>query len=101
VKKEILASLMSSCPWRQVSLLIVGAKMSSASRCLQHQESCVKMSSTSRKSHKDVRRQVGRVNMLRRFRYRYSFICQGTSTRRQRSDLFGLRVKLPPGTTSL
>jgi len=26
----------------------------------------------------------------------YSFICQGTSTRRQRSDLFGLRVKLPP-----
>jgi len=25
---------------------------------------------------------------------RYSFICQGTSTRRQRSDLFGLRVKL-------
>jgi len=22
------------------------------------------------------------------------FICQGTSTRRQRSDLFGLRVKL-------
>jgi len=24
-----------------------------------------------------------------------SFICQGTSTRRQRSDLFGLRVKLP------
>jgi len=29
-------------------------------------------------------------------RYRYSFICQGTSTRRQRSDLFGLRVKLPP-----
>jgi len=27
---------------------------------------------------------------------RYLFICQGTSTRRQRSDLFGLRVKLPP-----
>jgi len=26
--------------------------------------------------------------------YRYSFICQGTSTRRQRRDLFGLRVKL-------
>jgi len=25
--------------------------------------------------------------------YRYSFICQGTSTRKQRSDLFGLRVK--------
>jgi len=36
-----------------------------------------------------------------RFRYRYSFICQGTSTRRQRSDLFGLPVKLPPVTTSL
>jgi len=31
---------------------------------------------------------------------RYSFICQGTSSRRQRSDLFGLRVKLPPVTTS-
>jgi len=31
----------------------------------------------------------------------YSFICQGTSTRRERSDLFGLRVKLPPVTTSL
>jgi len=30
-----------------------------------------------------------------------SFICQGTSTRRQRSDLFGLRVKLPPVTTNL
>jgi len=24
------------------------------------------------------------------FRFRYSFICQGTSTRRQRRDLFGL-----------
>jgi len=34
-------------------------------------------------------------------RFRYSFICQGTSTRRQRSDLFGLQVKLPPVTTSL
>jgi len=29
------------------------------------------------------------------------FICQGTSTTCQRSDLFGLRVKLPPVTTSL
>jgi len=35
------------------------------------------------------------------FRFRSSFICQGTSTRRQRSDLFGLRVKLPPVSTSL
>jgi len=26
--------------------------------------------------------------------FRYSFICQGTSTRRQRRDLFGHRVKL-------
>jgi len=35
-------------------------------------------------------------------RFRYSFICQGTSTRRQQSDIFGLRVKLPPvATTSL
>jgi len=35
-----------------------------------------------------------------RFRFRYSFICQDTSIRRQRNDLFGLRVKLPPVTTS-
>jgi len=35
------------------------------------------------------------------FRFRYSFICQGTSTRRQRSDVFGLRVKLSPVTISL
>jgi len=35
-----------------------------------------------------------------RFRFKYSFI-QGTSTRRQRRDLFGLQVKLPPVTTSL
>jgi len=33
------------------------------------------------------------------FRFRSSFICQGTSTRRQRSDLFGLWVKLPLVTT--
>jgi len=32
------------------------------------------------------------------FRFKYVFICQCTSTRRQRSDLFGLRVKLPPVT---
>jgi len=31
----------------------------------------------------------------------YSFICQGTTNRRQRSDVFDLRVKLPPVTTSL
>jgi len=31
---------------------------------------------------------------------RSSFICQGTSTRRQRRNLCGLRVKLPPVTTS-
>jgi len=36
-----------------------------------------------------------------RFRFRYSFICQGTSTRRQRRNLSGLLVKLPPVTTSL
>jgi len=30
-----------------------------------------------------------------------AFNCQGTSTSRQRSDLFGFRVKLPPVTTSL
>jgi len=33
--------------------------------------------------------------------FRYSFICQGTLTRRQQSDLFGHRVKLPPVTASL
>jgi len=34
--------------------------------------------------------------------FRYSFICQGTSTsRRQRRDHFDLRIKLPPVTTSL
>jgi len=30
-----------------------------------------------------------------------SFICQVASARRQRRDLFGFRVKLPPVTTSL
>jgi len=35
------------------------------------------------------------------FRFRYSFIYHVTSTRRQRGDLFSLRVKLPPVTTSL
>jgi len=38
--------------------------------------------------------------ILRRYRFKYSFICQGTSTRRQRWELFGLRIKLPPVTTS-
>jgi len=33
-------------------------------------------------------------------RFRNSFICQGTSIRKQWSELFGLRVKLPPVTTS-
>jgi len=33
--------------------------------------------------------------------FRYAFICQDTSTRRQWSDLFDLQVKLPPATTSL
>jgi len=41
------------------------------------------------------------ADALYRFRYRYSFICQGTSTRRQQSDRFGLRIKLPPVITSL
>jgi len=34
-------------------------------------------------------------------RFRYSFICQGTSTRKQQRNLFGLRVKLPPIITRL
>jgi len=33
--------------------------------------------------------------------FRSSFIGQGTTTRRQRRDLFSLRVKLPPVTISL
>jgi len=33
--------------------------------------------------------------------FKYSFICQGTSTRREQSDFFCLRVKLPLVTTSL
>jgi len=36
-----------------------------------------------------------------RFRFRYSFICQSISTRTQRRDLYALRDKLPPVTTSL
>jgi len=32
---------------------------------------------------------------------KHSFIYQGTSTRRQRRNLFGLKIKLPPVTTSL
>jgi len=38
---------------------------------------------------------------MRKQRFRYSFICQGTSTRRQRSALYGVWVELPPVTTSL
>jgi len=34
-------------------------------------------------------------------RFRYSFICQGSSTRKQWRNLFGLRVELPPLTTCL
>jgi len=48
-----------------------------------------------------IRRNFYYVCMLFIIGFRYSFICQSTSTRRQRSDPFGLRVKLPPVTTSL
>jgi len=41
------------------------------------------------------------VSLGKKLRFRYSFTCQGTSTRRQRRELFGLRVKLPPVTTCL
>jgi len=44
---------------------------------------------------------VGALFVLLKGRIRYSIICQGTLTRRQLSDLFGLQVKLPPVTTSL
>jgi len=33
------------------------------------------------------------ANCLYYWRFRYSFICQGTSARRQRRNLFGLRVR--------
>jgi len=39
--------------------------------------------------------------LLVKFRFRYSVICQGTSTRRQKRDHFSVRVRLPPVTTSL
>jgi len=48
-----------------------------------------------------ITRLLDEVMILPMTRFRYSFICQGTATRRQRSDHFGLRVKLPPVTTSL
>jgi len=38
---------------------------------------------------------------MTRFKFRYSFISQGTSTRRERRDLFGLSVKLPLVTINL
>jgi len=41
------------------------------------------------------------IQTFERFRFTHLFISQGTSTRRQWIDLFGLRVKLPPVTTSL
>jgi len=41
------------------------------------------------------------IDQIYKDRFSYSFICQGTSTRRQRRDFFGLRVKLPTVTTSL
>jgi len=41
------------------------------------------------------------ATFIGRFRYWYSFICQGTSTRRQRRNLFSLRVRLPHVTISL
>jgi len=34
-------------------------------------------------------------------RFRYSFICQGTSIKRQRWDLFDFQVKLPRFSISL
>jgi len=39
--------------------------------------------------------------MTFRHRFKYSLICQDTSTTRQRSDHFGFWVKLPSVTTSL
>jgi len=35
-----------------------------------------------------------------KFRFNDFVICQGTSTRRYRRDLFSIRVKLPPVTTT-
>jgi len=41
------------------------------------------------------------VDTSKKIRFRYSYFCQDSSTRRQWRGLFGLRVKLPPVTTSL
>jgi len=56
-----------------------------------------------RASIKDVRTKSRKIHPLSPLLAKClgnSFICQGTSTRRQRSDIFGLRVKLPPVTTT-
>jgi len=45
--------------------------------------------------------ETSRVKVLGTILGTRSFICQGTSIRRQRRDLFGLRVKLSPITSSL
>jgi len=52
---------------------------------------------------KGINAQAQRSSLSLNFlgRFRYSFICQGTSTKRQQSDLFGFLVKLPPVTTNL
>jgi len=56
-------------------------------------------------SIKDVRTKSQKIDPLSSTKYphwfRYAFICQDTSTRRQQRDFFGHRVKLPPVTTSL
>jgi len=48
-----------------------------------------------------ITRLLDEAMILPVIRFSCSFICQGNSTRKQRSDLFGLRVKLPPVTTSI
>jgi len=49
----------------------------------------------------DISPSIELIEHIMSLQFRYSFICQGTSTRRQRRDLFVHRVKLPPVTTSL
>jgi len=46
-----------------------------------------------------ITRLLDEIMILPVVRFKSSFICQGTSTRRQRSDLCGLRFKLLPVTS--
>jgi len=63
----------------------------------QEPQNFVKLKIAAVDSSMACRLQLMNLSLLR---FRYSFICQGTSTSRQRRNLFGLWVKLPSVTTS-